>query len=286
MIRSDKQASLSSTLLAAKKAAPVAAEARTPALSLVPPTPVENVNDEAEAAAPAEPENRETLLFSKGAASAAGFRPSYWSYERPPQQTQAPDADHQTPPLATPAPSPITHRATKQTVQWAVIGFGCLAVLISARPLFFGHAPSPLKPAAVAPAPVAAPAVKPAPTPAAAPVSAPPKAVATKPAPGPAAPDEKVLVRRLENDNLLSRGNAYLTTGDIVSARLFYERAASAGDGRAALALAETYDPSFLHRLGVLGVRGDLARATHWYERARDLGETAAAAALLRLQAK
>ena len=285
MIRSDKQASLSSTLLAAKKAASAAAEARAPALSLVPPTPVESVDDEAAAAA-AEPERRETLLFSKGAASAAGFRPSYWSYEHPPQQTQAPDADPQAPLLAAPAPSPITHHTTKQTVQWAVIAFGCLAVLISARPLFFGHAPSPLKPAVVATAPVAAPTVKPAPTPAAAPVSAPPKAVAVKPAPSPAAPDEKALVRHLENDNLLSRGNAYLTTGDIVSARLFYERAATAGDGRAALALAETYDPGFLHRLGVLGVRGDLVRATRWYERARDLGETAAAAALLRLQAK
>lgn len=283
MIRSDKQASLSSTLLAAKKAASAAAEVRVPALSLVPPAPVESVNDEAEAAAPAGSESRETLLFSKGAASAAGFRPSYWSYERPPQQTQAPGADPQALPLAAPPPSPIAHHTTKQTVQWAVIAFGCLAVLISARPLFFGHAPSPLKPVAVAPAP-----------PAAAPVSAPPQAVAAKPAPGsavspaasPAPSNEKVLVRHLENDNLLSRGNAYLTTGDIVSARLFYERAATAGDGRAALALAETYDPGFLHRLGVLGVRGDLVRAMRWYERARDLGETGAAAALLRLQAK
>jgi len=56
---------------------------------------------------------------------------------------------------------------------------------------------------------------------------------------------------------LLRRGDAFLTSGDITSARLFYERAAEAGSGPAALLLGATFDP---------------AQALTWYRRARDLG--------------
>ena len=61
---------------------------------------------------------------------------------------------------------------------------------------------------------------------------------------------------------LVARGDLFVGIADIVSARLFYERAAEAGDARAALRLGQTYDPSFL-AWAHLGSRGNLALALH-----------------------
>jgi hypothetical protein len=69
---------------------------------------------------------------------------------------------------------------------------------------------------------------------------------------------------------LLQHGDSLLRTGDIASARLFYERAADAGDGRAALRVGATFDPAFLGRAGV--GKADIAEARAWYNRALDLG--------------
>jgi hypothetical protein len=73
---------------------------------------------------------------------------------------------------------------------------------------------------------------------------------------------------------LVARGDAFLSSGDIVSARAFFERAADAGDGQAAMRMAVTFDPAFLDRVGLRGVRGDPEQATFWYRRARELGGT------------
>jgi TPR repeat protein len=70
---------------------------------------------------------------------------------------------------------------------------------------------------------------------------------------------------------LLSRGDALFALGDISSARLFYERAADAGDGRAALRLGNTFDPAFLD-FAHLRLPGDPAMSASWYARARELG--------------
>ena len=75
-----------------------------------------------------------------------------------------------------------------------------------------------------------------------------------------------------ELSELLEHGDSLLRTGDVASARLFYERAAGAGDGRAALRLGATFDPAFLGRLGLGKVQADAAEARSWYSRARDLG--------------
>ena len=75
---------------------------------------------------------------------------------------------------------------------------------------------------------------------------------------------------------LRARGDSLLGVGDITSARLFYERASDAGDGRAALRLGATYDPGFLDRVHLPHQHGDVAQALSWYRRARDLGETEA----------
>ena len=76
---------------------------------------------------------------------------------------------------------------------------------------------------------------------------------------------------------LLDRGDAFMRTRDFASARPFYERAAEAGNGRAALRMGETFDPAFLGRIGAYGMDGDRQLALSWYRRARDLGDTEAA---------
>jgi len=70
---------------------------------------------------------------------------------------------------------------------------------------------------------------------------------------------------------LLTRGDIFLHAGDVASARLFYERAADAGDRQAAMRMGATFDPAFLDRVGV-HARGDTARALSWYRHALDLG--------------
>lgn len=74
------------------------------------------------------------------------------------------------------------------------------------------------------------------------------------------------------NSALLARGDALFVTGDVNSARLFYERAANAGHGQAALQLGETFDPAFLARTGFIGALANVEMAAHWYQRARELG--------------
>jgi len=72
---------------------------------------------------------------------------------------------------------------------------------------------------------------------------------------------------------LMARGDAFLGSGDIASARLFFERAADSGGGPAAMRMALTYDAAFLDRAGLHGLRGDPERAALWYRRAREIGE-------------
>lgn len=84
---------------------------------------------------------------------------------------------------------------------------------------------------------------------------------------------------------MLQRGRGVLANGDVVAARLFFERAARIGFGAAALAMAETFDPEELRRLGVLGIRPDVDEARKWYEKAKALGEGEADRRLRRLSA-
>jgi hypothetical protein len=72
---------------------------------------------------------------------------------------------------------------------------------------------------------------------------------------------------------LMARGDAFLAAGDIASARLFFERAADSGDGRAAMRMAITYDGAFLDRAGLRSLGNDPERAATWYRRARELDE-------------
>jgi hypothetical protein len=88
----------------------------------------------------------------------------------------------------------------------------------------------------------------------------------------PSLPSSNPILSAAEMSELLKHGDDLLQIGDIASARLFYERAAIAGNGRAALRLGATFDPAFLERAGLRNLKGDVAAARSWYSRALDLG--------------
>ena len=83
---------------------------------------------------------------------------------------------------------------------------------------------------------------------------------------------------------LVIRGDDFLSSGDIVSARRFYERAADGGDRGAALRLSATFDPAFLSWTRVRGIADDPVQASSWYRRAVDLGNPAAQGHLQNLE--
>jgi len=85
---------------------------------------------------------------------------------------------------------------------------------------------------------------------------------------------------------LMVRGDEFFTMGDIASARLYYERAADAGSAEAALRAGETFDPAFLGRNRLLGMRAEPEQAERWYRRARELGSRTAEALLAALKTK
>lgn len=82
---------------------------------------------------------------------------------------------------------------------------------------------------------------------------------------------------------LIERGKDFLKNGDFASARLLLRRAADGGSADAAMALATTFDPVVLARLGAIGAAPDIAKAREWYQRAVDLGSTAASRQLAKL---
>jgi hypothetical protein len=88
----------------------------------------------------------------------------------------------------------------------------------------------------------------------------------------PATPPARARPAAAKVAELLARGDSFIVVGDIASARVFYERAADAGDRRAALRMGATFDPTFLSRARLRGNLGDPAQARSWYRRALDLG--------------
>jgi len=71
------------------------------------------------------------------------------------------------------------------------------------------------------------------------------------------------------------RGLIALARGDLSSARVYLTRAAEAGDPRALVALADTYDPAMLAKLGVIGAPGDAQRAKDFLAKAAAAGVVA-----------
>jgi hypothetical protein len=99
-------------------------------------------------------------------------------------------------------------------------------------------------------------------------------------APSAQAPFPSEAVRPLdpaEIELLMQQGEQFIAAGDLVTARTVFQRAAEAHDANAALALAATYDPAVLSKLGVVGMSADAEKARTWYQKAESLGSTDAA---------
>jgi hypothetical protein len=81
---------------------------------------------------------------------------------------------------------------------------------------------------------------------------------------------------------LTRQGEQFASAGDLVTARILFQRAAEAGDATAAMALGATYDPDVLAKFGVIGMGADVEKARSWYQKAESQGS---AQATRRLQA-
>lgn len=101
-------------------------------------------------------------------------------------------------------------------------------------------------------------------------------------------PPTQPLVRMspAETETARRRGEALAALGDISGARRFLERAAAAGSGAAALAMAESFDPQKLAARGVIGLPPDRSAALTWYRHALALGVAEAAPPIARLEAE
>jgi hypothetical protein len=76
----------------------------------------------------------------------------------------------------------------------------------------------------------------------------------------------------IDTGALVVQGDQLLAKSDVASARLLYQRAAEAGDGRGALRMGMTFDPVLLARWRLRGVRANRAQAIAWYRHASALG--------------
>lgn len=85
----------------------------------------------------------------------------------------------------------------------------------------------------------------------------------------------------------MKKGEENLRAGNVVVARLFYNRAATAGWAAGALALGSTYDSAELTRLNIAGdLQPDPVLARKWYEKALDMGAVEARERLQRLSGR
>src|SRR5450631_1938894 len=83
---------------------------------------------------------------------------------------------------------------------------------------------------------------------------------------------------------LLKRARSLIAIGDIAAARLLLERAAGAQEARAALLLAQTYDPAVLGAPDMRSITPDPAMARDWYRKAAQFGSPEAQQRLAQIQ--
>lgn len=258
----DKRASLSSGLLGLKDAAPSTEDGTTSAGSAA-------SSDTAKA------ESRANVLYTKGAASASGFRPDQWSFASPAASAPSPAAAAPAEPprlvmpfpakaIAPVAPMPARPARAPMLALAGVAAVACVAIAVVAWPHRASHIPVatlPLPPAPLSP-----------------PFAAPPSAPVVAAVPDAASATEIAA--------LMARADQLLATGDIVAARGFYEHAAEQGTAAAMTAVGKTYDPLFLEEMHVRGSRGDAGKAAEWYRRAGAAGDREAGQRLKRLIAR
>ena len=295
MASADKRAKLLSDLLAAKGVDTGPAELERAAVI---PIAKRRPGDEHESEVPAAP----SALYSKGAATASTFRPSYWSFdhnqaEAEPAPAKAEPAPPPAPTLAAPAAGVSKSRPLPINF---VVAFGCVALLVSTtlfvlsqRGVEMPAAPqTPSTIAAAAPMPATAP-VAPLPPALAEPVaavpppvpnprpgaSAPPAAVGTAPTPAAATPPSPVASTPapVVSDPLpVIAEPAAKAAGPADSASV---AASAPAPGPAPSAGTQQVD-ALLARGDDLLATGDVAAARLFYQRAAELGSAAAATAV------
>jgi len=97
--------------------------------------------------------------------------------------------------------------------------------------------------------------------------------------PGAQIPPASKATRMLDPEEiklLMEQGQQFIAAGDVVTARMVFQRAAEAGDADAAVALGGTYDPIVFAKLGVAGLGADVEKARTWYQKAESLGSAEA----------
>lgn len=75
-----------------------------------------------------------------------------------------------------------------------------------------------------------------------------------------------------EEQRLFEQAAKLMKNGNVAGARLIYARLAGQNNGRAAYALAQSYDPETLNRMNIVGVVADAQLARIWYGKAAKLG--------------
>lgn len=81
-------------------------------------------------------------------------------------------------------------------------------------------------------------------------------------------------ISQSEETSLLKRASSLIDVGDIASARLLFNHLAKQGSGRGALALAQSYDPTYFRAMKAMGgLKADAKRALVWYRIASRLGQ-------------
>ena len=106
-----------------------------------------------------------------------------------------------------------------------------------------------------------------------------PSPATAAPAPTTVVPSPHKPIRTLEPEVivlLINEAKKHISTGDVVTARMIFQRVAEAGDATAALELAASYDPTVLARLGVIGMGADVEKARAWYRIAESFGSAEA----------
>jgi len=210
------------------------------------------------------------IIVNAKASIAASLPAPYAAVQPDPAQLTARDTQLRNPKDAARLSAPANQTAGVQAATTVAVAPTREEITTAYQSAMQGRAPAAAPSAATPPgasAPVAA-----AP-PAAAPVAALPPALVPEPMiPGDA-------IHHMDPNEIASslrRADDLIASGDLAAARLVLRRAANAGDARAAMTLAGTYDPAILEKLGVHGFVPDVAMARVWYEKAKKFGSAEA----------
>ncbi len=85
-----------------------------------------------------------------------------------------------------------------------------------------------------------------------------------------AEPPSEDPAKKTTTEHLVTRAKGLIDAGDIASARQLLEYAARRGNASAMMVLAQSYDPGFLLKMNIHGIRPDVDKAMAWYQRAAE----------------